>query len=266
MLSIAAADAASSERTDGRPTVVFDIPTMTAKDALMQFAQQTSTPLLVSFELVESIEANALIGEFTVAEGLHRLLAGTGLVGSIERGVIGVRLDPGPEQQNVIQNGGNPNMLDSKTTRTSLLKRLGTALTTAIFATSGSVALAESPDKGERYIEEIIVTAEKREESILDVPVSMTALSGDKLEELGLTNIFDLEQQVPGLQFGDDNEQKGHGTVIRGIGTFSLRIIHHLLVHASADIVHLLMVCDFHAQHHFSGVHVGPRVAGQTGA
>ena len=85
---------------------------------------------------------------------------------------------------------------------TPLLKRLGTVIATAIFATSGGVTLAadETTKQGEPYIEEIIVTAEKREESILDVPMSMTALSGDKLEDLGLTNVFDLEQQVPGLQ------------------------------------------------------------------
>ncbi len=52
---------------DGEATVVFDIPKMTVKDALMRFAQQTSTPLLVSIELVTTIEANALMGEFTVA-------------------------------------------------------------------------------------------------------------------------------------------------------------------------------------------------------
>ena len=91
---------------DRKPTVVFDIPKMTAKDALMRFAQQTSIPLLVSFELVTAIEANALIGEFTVADGLHRLFSGTGLVGTIERGVIGVRIDPVPDQRNVASRQG----------------------------------------------------------------------------------------------------------------------------------------------------------------
>jgi len=103
-VGVGTVNAAPSKGGDGKPTVVFDIPKMTAKDALMRFAQQTSTPLLVSFELVTSIEANALIGEFTVADGLHRLLAGTGLVGTIERGVIGVRIDPVPDQLGLFHN------------------------------------------------------------------------------------------------------------------------------------------------------------------
>ena len=57
------------------------------------------------------------------------------------------------------------------------------------------------------------------EESILDVPLTVTAFNHQMIEQLGMTNKLDLEQMVPGLQFGDDNEKNGHGTVIRGIGS-----------------------------------------------
>lgn len=83
-------------------------------------------------------------------------------------------------------------------------------------------------------LEEMLVTAEKREESMLEVPLTMTVLSGRKLGELGVTNFMDIEQQVPGLQFGDDNEQKGQGTVIRGIGTFRGGTV--LEVHVDRDL------------------------------
>ena len=68
--------------------------------------------------------------------------------------------------------------------------------------------------------EEIIVTAEKREENILDVPLTMTAFTAGMIEQLGMNNSDDLEQMVPGLQYGDTGEQQGHGVVMRGIGTF----------------------------------------------
>jgi len=91
-------------------------------------------------------------------------------------------------------------------------------------------------------LEEMLVTAEKREESMLEVPVAMTVLNSRKLGELGMTNFMDIEQQVPGLQFGDDNEQKGHGTVIRGIGTFrggnsQVNVDRDLAVSTSVDDV-----------------------------
>ena len=91
---------------------------------------------------------------------------------------------------------------------------LGLALTLTGFPTAYS-----ADDEQESYIEEVIVTAEKREENLLDVPVTMTAFSSQMLEELGITNHDDLEQMVPGLQFQDEGTQTGQGTTIRGIGT-----------------------------------------------
>ena len=91
-----------------------------------------------------------------------------------------------------------------------LLNRVATALVAALVA-SPCLAADEATDE-ESYIEEIIVTAEKREENILDVPLTMSAFSEQMIEETGMTNIADLEQLVPGLQVGDD-----HGIAIRGI-------------------------------------------------
>ena len=99
-----------------------------------------------------------------------------------------------------------------------LFNRVAAALAAALIA-SPCLAADETTDEGEPVIEEIIVTAEKREENILDVPLTMTAFSGQMIEELGMTKPADLEQMVPGLQFGDNGEQVGQGTVIRGIGT-----------------------------------------------
>ena len=94
-----------------------------------------------------------------------------------------------------------------------LLNRLATALAVALVA-SPCLAADEATDEGEPVIEEIIVTAEKREESILEVPLTMSAFNEQMIEETGMTNSADLEQQVPGLQFGND-----HGIAMRGIMT-----------------------------------------------
>lgn len=50
-----------------------------------------------------------------------------------------------------------------------------------------------------QVLEEIIVTAQKREQSLQDVGISVTAFSGDQLRELGLTSTQQLHEQVPGL-------------------------------------------------------------------
>ena len=192
----------------------FDIPAQAAHTALTEFAEQADLTLVFPDDVVRRKSANALIGKYTLQEGVDILLAGTGLNPAFSNElVLSISADEQPANEG--------NTMDIKRTP-SLLKRLGTTIATAVATLSAAISAAAPDDEGDetRMVEIIIVTAEKREESILDVPLGMTALGGDKLEALGLTNFMDLEQLVPGLQFGDDNEQKGNGTVIRGIGTF----------------------------------------------
>ncbi|MEZ5546724.1 MAG: TonB-dependent receptor [Pseudomonadales bacterium] len=49
-------------------------------------------------------------------------------------------------------------------------------------------------------LEEVIVTAQKREQNLQDVGISVTAFSGDQLKDLGVTNTTEITQQIPGMQ------------------------------------------------------------------
>ncbi|MEP1471929.1 MAG: TonB-dependent receptor [Halieaceae bacterium] len=64
-------------------------------------------------------------------------------------------------------------------------------------------------------LEEVIVTARKREEAIQDVPVSITAFTGSQLRDAGITNLKELGYQTPGLQI---DQGSGAQIWIRGIG------------------------------------------------
>ena len=105
------------------------------------------------------------------------------------------------------------------------MKNISFALSTGLVLTllsSGTHAQTDdegTDDEDGKYIEEIVVTAEKREENVLEVPVTMSAFNDQMIEEFGMTNQDDLEQLVPGLQFQDNGQQTGQGTTIRGIGT-----------------------------------------------
>ena len=68
-------------------------------------------------------------------------------------------------------------------------------------------------------LETIKVTAQKREQSIQDVPVAVTAWSGDKLVEYGVTDVFDLQQTAPGLVADNSQDLTTANFSIRGIGT-----------------------------------------------
>jgi iron complex outermembrane recepter protein len=60
--------------------------------------------------------------------------------------------------------------------------------------------VAQAPQDQGVFGGDIVITAQKREENLQDVGISVTALSGDTLETLGLTNMQQISQQVPSLQ------------------------------------------------------------------
>jgi len=66
--------------------------------------------------------------------------------------------------------------------------------------TTSNVAVAQDGVNGR--LDEIIVTATKRAEGVQDVPLSITAISGENLSAAGVTDLSTLDKLVPGLQFG----------------------------------------------------------------
>lgn len=81
-------------------------------------------------------------------------------------------------------------------------------------AAATAVSLA-SPMVSAQVLEEVIVTARKRAEAIQDVPVSVTAFTGNQLRNAGVTNLKDLGLQTPGLQIDQSSAAQ---IWIRGIG------------------------------------------------
>lgn len=57
---------------------------------------------------------------------------------------------------------------------------------------------AKSSRKG--LLEEVMVTAQKREQSIQDIPLSVSSFSGEQMEQLGVSDFTEITQQIPGLQ------------------------------------------------------------------
>jgi outer membrane receptor protein involved in Fe transport len=56
----------------------------------------------------------------------------------------------------------------------------------------------------ELTVEEVIVTAQKREQRLVEVPVAITAMTGDEIQQKGLTNIQDIAFAVPGMALRED--------------------------------------------------------------
>jgi iron complex outermembrane recepter protein len=73
-------------------------------------------------------------------------------------------------------------------------------------------------------VEEIIVTAQKVEENVQDVPIAITAVSGDALIESGTNNLEDLGQLVPSVTFRKGTTNANSAVILRGVGTVSFSI------------------------------------------
>lgn len=56
---------------------------------------------------------------------------------------------------------------------------------------------AQAEDSGRRQIEEVVVTAERRESTVSDTSISITAFTGQMLEDFGIRNQEDLQNLIP---------------------------------------------------------------------
>jgi iron complex outermembrane recepter protein len=86
-----------------------------------------------------------------------------------------------------------------------------TALGAAIFAATTTMAVAQP------MLEEVVVTAQKRTESLQDVPISVNAVAGDKMMEAGITNMEALTAYVP--NFSMNQTGLTSNITIRGISS-----------------------------------------------
>ncbi|MFT5014371.1 MAG: outer membrane receptor protein involved in Fe transport, partial [Dinoroseobacter sp.] len=86
--------------------------------------------------------------------------------------------------------------------------RLGTALLTAAsFAIPSTVQAADS-----RRIEEVVVTAERKESSVQDTSISITAFTSEMMDDFGIRNQSDLQNLVPATTI------QPYDSAVRGVG------------------------------------------------
>ena len=89
----------------------------------------------------------------------------------------------------------------------------------AAFVAAPGLALAQATQgQAPTSIEEITVTAQKRTERLIDVPLSITAFSGQSIVDSGAVQLSDFIQTAPGVGIVDD--QSGTQNIqIRGINS-----------------------------------------------
>jgi outer membrane receptor protein involved in Fe transport len=91
--------------------------------------------------------------------------------------------------------------------------------TNAVAQTQGLDAATQPPAASANQVQEVVVTAEKREERLVNVPVAITALKGGTLQAMGAKTLSDFTALVPGLQLASQGAGGGQELVLRGLST-----------------------------------------------
>ncbi|WP_129777741.1 TonB-dependent receptor domain-containing protein [Peristeroidobacter soli] len=173
----------------------FDIPAQELDSALRAFARASLQQVVFEDEAVKGKRSVAVKGEFTTRDALDRLLGGSGLrVRTGESGLLIVSAAVRTSATWVTQSGAPGGR------------------------STNEAGAAASESEKHFAVEEIIVTATKRAERILDVPQSITAFTSDRMREQGSVQLADFLQAAPGVSIVDT--QAGTQSIqIRGINS-----------------------------------------------
>ena len=102
--------------------------------------------------------------------------------------------------------------------------------TTCAFALLSGNAWSQDADTDGGLLEEVIITAQKRESSLQDTPLSVSALTGEMLENIGIRTIEDFTFFVPGITVTNDSMAivniRGIGTSAFGVATDPSSTVH----------------------------------------
>jgi len=184
--------------------MAFDIPSQRADRALTAFAKRAGVTLVFPFDLVSRTRANALVGRYGVDEGLAELLRGTGLRGVSSRPAELVI-------EKIARSGEN----DVNKKQAGLVGVI-LALLGGNAAAQGAAGPAERDVTAGGALEEVTVTARKREESLINVPVAVSAFSADRIQAIGTPDLESLSRFSPGLSVVNQGAGVG-GRLLSGI-------------------------------------------------
>lgn len=103
-------------------------------------------------------------------------------------------------------------------TNTLIFKTLAGLLPAATLLSAAPAAIAQE-DGADEYLDEVTVTARRREETLREVPIAISAFSGTQLDEQGVVTVTDLTYQTPNVNLEVSRATNTTLTAyIRGVG------------------------------------------------
>lgn len=166
----------------------FDISPQKLESALKKFSDATGTQFIYVESKISRIKTPGVSGQLSNDAALEELLKGTGILYQYtNKNTVRLSLPQEKQHNNKKTTSSEPKPEVSKANRTS------------------------------RMLEEVIVTAQKRAESLQDVPIAVSVVSGQEIRSAGVRNLQDLSTTVPNLYIAESFV--GDSMFVRGIGS-----------------------------------------------
>ena len=182
------------------PAREFQIAAQDAAGALADFGAQSQMQLLFDYEAVQGIRTPALTGHLTVNSALQQLLAGTGLTFTmVNDRTISIRRAPEAAASSSTANRSSA----------PVARRTSPSHPASAAALEGASVAAT--------LDEVIVTAEKRDQALQRSALAVTAVPSRSLERQQVTDLKSVTTLIPNLQIGLSSTQAAFDLALRGV-------------------------------------------------
>ncbi|MBL4826100.1 MAG: TonB-dependent receptor plug domain-containing protein [Spongiibacteraceae bacterium] len=189
----AAAVAAGASDTEQHQYNIKQQPLLTA---LQEFSDQANIQILYSQDLVANFETWGLQGRYNEADGIAHLIRGLGFAVTQTKGGIYV-ISENPQAG---------------------YQKIGITTAAEYEADFGAYEGDERADDVDAFeIEEVIVTANRREENLQDVPMAVSVVNPDDFKKNGLLSLLDFVAYTPGISISPNFQGPSLGSIaVRG--------------------------------------------------
>ena len=189
----------------GAAAIQFNIPAQPLSSGLIEFSRQANVQVLTAGSRLRGVNTPGLYGSFSVISGIEHLLTGTGF-GYHLIGNDTISLIPPPGRK--IRLDGS-HEADSET-----MAQAGEDVNAGWQSDGGSTG--DNRSSKAPALQEVLVTAQKYRQREFDVPISLQVITGQEMQRHGITNLNNLQFDVPGLYMNSTGDT--HSVYLRGVG------------------------------------------------
>lgn len=225
-VSVVLTQAAANTATATEPAAYsarIDIPAQSLADSIQAVARQTNTNILVDPSLVAGRTAPAIKEELSIEAALKKLLEGTKLTPKFvdEKTIVVAAVPDSARVEDArafrLAQSTSATSTGSPLSSASDVAGRGDGGTAGEDAPSAERAPGAPSEASDQTIDEIVVTAQKREERLQDVPISISVLTSEETERPYFQDVKDMLRTVPGVFSLESSSTGMNQFTVRGV-------------------------------------------------